>query len=220
MGVQACALPICGAAATGELERQGDRGDVGLEGVLVEGRHHGRVVGHDRGVALGRRGAGHRAALGLDAVFLEQEGRGVGLAEGHGAGNAEREGGNLYEAGMGVHCWVSLRRQVSRVRRAAWAMFPALAIPAGSPLPTDDADALYRGVWYRAQAGARLPPGEAGQGSWLQAAAMEPRMFVSIPSRQRHKLRWATQNPVAGLWLAFLWARTRPCGPQRGPLLE
>src|SRR3546814_8984582 len=92
--------------------RQVDRGDVGLEGVLVEGRHHGRVVGHDRGVALGRRGAGRRAALGLDAVFLEQEGRGVGLAEGHGAGNAEREGGNLYEAGMGVHCWVSLRRQV------------------------------------------------------------------------------------------------------------
>src|SRR3546814_12723802 len=104
---------------------------------LFRARHHGRVVGHDRGVALGRRGAGHRAALGLDAVFLEQEGRGVGLAEGHGAGNAEREGGNLYEAGMGVHCWVSLRRQVSRVRRAAWAMFPALAIPAGSPLPTD-----------------------------------------------------------------------------------
>src|SRR3546814_4661968 len=94
----------------------------------------------------------------------------VGLAEGHGAGNAEREGGNLYEAGMGVHCWVSLRRQVSRVRRAAWAMFPALAIPAGSPLPTDDADALYRGVWYRAQAGARLPPGAAEQVSWAQAA--------------------------------------------------
>src|SRR3546814_11024112 len=94
-------------------------------------------------------------------------------------------------------------------------MFPALAIPAGSPLPTDDADALYRGVWYRAQAGARLPPGAAEQVSWPQAAATEPRMFVSIPSRQRHQLRWATPTLVAVLWLAFLWASTRPGGQQR-----
>src|SRR3546814_11431036 len=99
-------------------------------------------------------------------------------------------------------------------------MCPALAIPAGSPLPTDDADALYRGVWYRAQAGARLPPGAAEQVSWPQAAATEPRMFVSIPSRQRHQLRWATPTLVAVLWLAFLCASTRPGGPQRALLLE
>src|SRR3546814_14170404 len=102
----------------------------------------------------------------------------------------------------------------------AWAMFPALAIPAGSPLPTDDADALYRGVCYRAQAGARLPPGAAEQVSWPQAAATEPRMFVSIPSRQRHQLRWATPTLVAVLWLAFLWASPRPGGQQRALLLE
>src|SRR3546814_20240501 len=93
-------------------------------------------------------------------------------------------------------CWVALCREGSGGRRAAWAMFPGLAIPAVSPLPTYDADALYRGVWYRAQAGARLPPGAAEQVSWPQAAATEPRMFVSIPSRQRHQLRWATPTLV------------------------
>src|SRR3546814_14591486 len=98
-------------------------------------------------------------------------------------------------------------------------MFPALAIPAGSPLPTDDADALYRGVWYRAQAGARLPPGAAEQVSWPQAAATEPRMFVSIPSRQRHQLRWAPPTLVAVLLPAFLLARTRPGRPPRALLL-
>src|SRR3546814_21085882 len=85
---------------------------------------------------------------------------------------------------MGVHCCVSLRTQASRARRAAWAMFPALAIPAGSPLPTDDADAPYRGPWYSAQAWARLPPGAAEQGSWPQAAGTEPHLLVPSPARQ------------------------------------
>src|SRR3546814_16244426 len=99
-------------------------------------------------------------------------------------------------------------------------MYPALAIPAGSPLPTDDADALYRGVWYRAQAGARLPPGAAEQVSWPQADATEPHMFVSIPSRQRPQLRWAAPTLVGVMWLDFLWATTRPRGQQRAPLLD
>ena len=45
-------------------------------------------------------------------------------------------------------------------------------------------------------------------------------MFVSIPTRQRQQLRWATPTLVAVLWLAFLWASTRPDGQQRALLLE
>src|SRR3546814_15315145 len=45
-------------------------------------------------------------------------------------------------------------------------------------------------------------------------------MLVSIPSRQRHQLRWATPTLVAVLWLAFLWASTRPGGQPRALLLE
>ena len=45
-------------------------------------------------------------------------------------------------------------------------------------------------------------------------------MFVSIPTRHRHDLRWATPALVALLWLAFLWASTRPPGGQRALLLE
>src|SRR3546814_15960895 len=35
-------------------------------------------------------------------------------------------------------------------------------------------------------------------------------MFVSIPTRQRSTLRWATPLLFALLWGAYLWASTRP----------
>ena len=37
-----------------------------------------------------------------------------------------------------------------------------------------------------------------------------PRMFVSLPSRKKPALRWATPTLFAALWVAFLWAGTRP----------
>jgi len=45
-------------------------------------------------------------------------------------------------------------------------------------------------------------------------------MFVSIPTRQRHPLRWATPALVGVLWLAFLWTSTLPGGRKRALLLE
>ncbi|MGH8031693.1 MAG: rhomboid family intramembrane serine protease [Luteimonas sp.] len=45
-------------------------------------------------------------------------------------------------------------------------------------------------------------------------------MFVSIPTRQRSTLRWAAPMLVAALWLAFLWASTRPDDAQRALLLD
>lgn len=45
-------------------------------------------------------------------------------------------------------------------------------------------------------------------------------MFVSIPTRQRHPLRWATPTVVAVLWLAFLWASMLSGGRKRALLLE
>src|SRR5690606_14328951 len=121
---------------------------------------------------------------------------------------------------MGVHCWVSLRRQVFRVRRAAWAMFPALAGPAGSPLPTDDAG---RTIPWRvvARASTRLSASRRGRAGILGPGRRHgSRMFVSIPSRQRHPLRWATPTVVAVLWVAFVWTSTLPGGRQRALLLE
>jgi len=43
-------------------------------------------------------------------------------------------------------------------------------------------------------------------------------MFVSLPSRRKPGLRWATPALFAALWLAFLWAITRP-GAAHGSLL-
>jgi membrane associated rhomboid family serine protease len=43
-------------------------------------------------------------------------------------------------------------------------------------------------------------------------------MFVSLPSRKKPALRWATPLLFAVLWLAFLWAATRP-EPAHGSLL-
>jgi membrane associated rhomboid family serine protease len=43
-------------------------------------------------------------------------------------------------------------------------------------------------------------------------------MFVSLPSRRKPALRWATPLLFAALWLAFLWAATRP-DAARGSLL-
>ena len=45
-------------------------------------------------------------------------------------------------------------------------------------------------------------------------------MFVSIPSRQRSEVRWATPLLAAVLWLAFLGASTRPDDGRRALLLE
>ena len=35
-------------------------------------------------------------------------------------------------------------------------------------------------------------------------------MFVSLPSRKKAALRWATPVLFAALWLAFLWSISRP----------
>lgn len=40
-------------------------------------------------------------------------------------------------------------------------------------------------------------------------------MFVSIPNRTRPSLRWATPLLFAVLWLAYLWASTRPEAAQQ-----
>ena len=45
-------------------------------------------------------------------------------------------------------------------------------------------------------------------------------MFVSIPTRQRHTLRWATPLLFALLWGAYLWASTRPESARRVWLLD
>jgi membrane associated rhomboid family serine protease len=44
-------------------------------------------------------------------------------------------------------------------------------------------------------------------------------MFVSIPSRKKAALRWATPALFALLWLAFLWVETRPDAAQDTLLL-
>ena len=45
-------------------------------------------------------------------------------------------------------------------------------------------------------------------------------MFVQLPTRQKSGLRWATPLVFAALWLAFLWASTRPDAVQRAWLQE
>ncbi|TDK20360.1 rhomboid family intramembrane serine protease [Luteimonas aestuarii] len=45
-------------------------------------------------------------------------------------------------------------------------------------------------------------------------------MFVSIPTRHRSTLRWATPMLVALLWAAWVWAATRPDDSQAQLLLE
>jgi membrane associated rhomboid family serine protease len=45
-------------------------------------------------------------------------------------------------------------------------------------------------------------------------------MFVQLPTRQKSSLRWATPLVFAALWLAFLWASTRPDATQRVLLQE
>jgi len=44
-------------------------------------------------------------------------------------------------------------------------------------------------------------------------------MFVSLPSRHKSSLRWATPVLFASLWLAFLWVEMRPDALQ-APLLQ
>jgi len=45
-------------------------------------------------------------------------------------------------------------------------------------------------------------------------------MFVSLPSRRKPALRWATPALFAALWLAFLWAVTRPGAAQGSLVLD
>lgn len=45
-------------------------------------------------------------------------------------------------------------------------------------------------------------------------------MFVQLPNRRRTGLRWATPLVFAALWLAYLWASTRPDTGQRALLQE
>lgn len=45
-------------------------------------------------------------------------------------------------------------------------------------------------------------------------------MFVSLPSRNKAALRWATPTLLALLWLAFLWGATQPQGAYRSLLLN
>ena len=45
-------------------------------------------------------------------------------------------------------------------------------------------------------------------------------MFVSLPTRSRTTLRWATPLLFAVLWLAYLWASTRSGPTQRALLLD
>jgi membrane associated rhomboid family serine protease len=45
-------------------------------------------------------------------------------------------------------------------------------------------------------------------------------MFVQLPTRQKAGLRWATPLVFAALWLAYLWASTRPDATQRALLQE
>lgn len=45
-------------------------------------------------------------------------------------------------------------------------------------------------------------------------------MFVALPTRARPSLRWATPLLFALLWLAYLWARTRPGAAQHALVLD
>lgn len=45
-------------------------------------------------------------------------------------------------------------------------------------------------------------------------------MFVSLPSRKKPALRWATPVLFAVLWVAFLWAATRPVATHDSILMD
>ena len=45
-------------------------------------------------------------------------------------------------------------------------------------------------------------------------------MFVSLPTRHRSDRALGHAAAAAALWLAFLWASTRPGGPQQALLLD
>lgn len=45
-------------------------------------------------------------------------------------------------------------------------------------------------------------------------------MFIPVPTRTRPTLRWATALLFTALWLAYLWASTRPDAAQRALLLD
>jgi membrane associated rhomboid family serine protease len=45
-------------------------------------------------------------------------------------------------------------------------------------------------------------------------------MFVSLPSRKKPSLRWATPALFAALWVVFLWAATRPMAAHDSLLLN
>jgi len=45
-------------------------------------------------------------------------------------------------------------------------------------------------------------------------------MFVSIPTRSKPGLRWATPMLFAATWLAYLWASTRSEAVRRGLMNE
>ncbi|MFL6593582.1 MAG: rhomboid family intramembrane serine protease [Luteimonas sp.] len=45
-------------------------------------------------------------------------------------------------------------------------------------------------------------------------------MFIALPTRGRRTPRWATPTLLAALWLAHLWASTRPGPMQHGLLLH
>jgi membrane associated rhomboid family serine protease len=49
---------------------------------------------------------------------------------------------------------------------------------------------------------------------------VRPSMFVSLPTRSRPSLRWATPMLFALLWLAYFWARTRSGAAQHALLLD
>jgi membrane associated rhomboid family serine protease len=54
--------------------------------------------------------------------------------------------------------------------------------------------------------------------SWVFSSS--PAMFVQLPTRKQSGLRWATPLMFAALWLAYLWASTRPDAAQRQLLQE
>jgi hypothetical protein len=126
-----------GEAVAAELGVEIDDGEVDLDGRALESGHGRGVVDDDRRVAGGDARAREGAAHGLDAVFLQLEARGVGLAEGQRAGDAERERRHLNQTVVGVHDAASPWTG-GELRRATGPPLDPVA-PAGSPLPTYDA---------------------------------------------------------------------------------
>src|SRR5690554_6409573 len=62
-----------------------------------------------------------------------------------------------------------------------------------------------------ADGGAQLARVTSGTGYRVVShTGPDRRMFVSIPTRSRPALRWATPLLCATLWGVYLWASTRP----------